>query len=81
VRRTWPWEYDAYTWCTRQPSPLDDGRRNADKTFPQVDAFERGDDGPSGWETGDFGDLAEFADALRRVLELGDTNRLYVVGF
>jgi hypothetical protein len=81
VRDTWPWEYDAYRWCTHQPSPLDDRRRNADTTSPAVDAFEPGDDGPSGWETTDLGDLAEFADALRRLVGPEETRRLYVVAF
>lgn len=81
VRHTWPWEYDAYRWCTRRQSPLDDGRRNAEMTLPEMDAFEPGDDGPSGWDTRDLGDLGEFADALRRLIEPEETRRLFVVAF
>lgn len=81
VRHTWPWEYDAYRWCTHQQSPLDDGRRNADNTFPDVDVFEAGDEETSAWETRDLGDVSEFADALARLVDPEGTRRLYVVAF
>lgn len=81
VRNSWPWEYDVYKWCTAQPSPLDDRRRNAESISPDVEAFEPIDDATSGWDTRDYGDLSEVVEELRRIIEPDGTRRLQVIAF
>ena len=43
--------------------------------------FEPSDDGLSGWETRDYGDLVEVAEALRRLIEPEGTRGLRVIAF